>query len=97
MSLKLPTVRDPSDPSMREIRRAFKELDDPLFGRTEVTLAVAIGQNHIKHKLGRAPARFLVVDKDTSTDIYRFTSVPATADTITLFATASATVTIIFW
>jgi hypothetical protein len=95
MPLKLPLLSDPGNPDHREIRRAFKDLDDPWRDRVEVSTTLRSGDNLVRHSLGRAPTRWLITDIDGAATVHR-TGTP-TSDTITLTASDTVTVTLIFW
>jgi hypothetical protein len=95
MPVKLPTIKDPSDQTMNEIRRAFKQLDDVWLGRKEVQASLVAGTpTSVKHGLSYIPQHWLLSDKTALSDVWR---VRSTSDSVVFDCSVNVDVTIIFW
>jgi len=94
--VRAPIVRDATDLSSIETRRAIKQLDDPFIRRSEVKgVTLGTGDTLVKHQLGRIPSSWLITDQNANAQVWR--SGPVSNDHMTMKASAAVTVNILFW
>jgi hypothetical protein len=88
-------MRPPSTLNIQDIRRAFKELDDPWLARSEVRASLSGSSTVVRHGLSYIPQHWLVVDQDANAQVWRASV--SSADSVTLATSAPVNVTLIFW
>lgn len=88
-------MRPPSTLNIQDIRRAFKELEDPWLARSEVRASLSGSSTAVRHSLSYIPQHWLVVDQDASAVVWR--SATSTADSVVLATSSPVNVTLLFW